>query len=373
MKKITLILVILLFSASWATTLIKAYHGNYGEIDRVVLVLNGDADYSITSRPKKLKITLRDTKMATDLADKIFEENPVLEAWDFVIDGDDLLFNIYTDKKFVTQKPLYYKEKNNYKLVIDVFNTVNPQTYDELMSYASYNEKIQNKQALARKYRDKAAEVKQKAATENNQIEPTKQTVTKIEDETKVTVVDSLVDNVREDTTETAIVVKDTVAVDSSVKKDDFLVEEESIAPESIFAQRLAAEKDKISQQNVESKQKKNQPSLFTKIIIVVVQLLLVFFILKIVIKLIKENLGKKQKNKKLPKVKEVNYRSEAGFGDAEFKIEIIKKLKNKGWQLAEIARELELSEAEVTSYLEEKPQEVAAEINKDEEEETEE
>jgi hypothetical protein len=358
MKKITLILAVLLGTVGWAATLNTIYHANYGEIDRVVLVLSSDIDYSITSRPKKLKITLRETVKGTNVVDEIFNDNQVLEAWDFQIDGEDLQFIIYTDKKYVTQKTLYYKEKQHYKLVIDIFNTLDPQTYEELMSYASYNQIIKKNQVLAQKYREKAEELKKKSAKENN--EQNKHTVKKEETAQEETEANQQqIPNIQnpaisgqQQPSNNQQTLNDSLLADSVESKQEVVLAE-TLSPESIFVQRLEAEKEKIAQESQRQQSKTNKgASLFTKIIVVIVQLLLAFFILKIVIKLIQENIGKKKKLNHIPKIKEVNYRSEAGFGDDDFKREVIEKLKLKGWKLAEIAQELELSEGEVISYL---------------------
>ncbi|MDY6915107.1 MAG: hypothetical protein SVM86_02155 [Candidatus Cloacimonadota bacterium] len=358
MKKITLLLLILLYSFVAATTLQKIYHRNYGEIERIVMNFSSKPDYSLKQKSNQLQVILRNTSINENVTNKRIENNLVLRAFEFQKKGDDLFLNIFTHKEFTTQKILCYKVNKIYKLVVDIFNTEDPKTRTELLSYSRYYEIIDKQPKLAEKYRKRALEIEsvkidyetdslEKEAEKNDNIDSEKQM------KTTVTTAETTEVEVYEDTAFETKIAADTATVDTFLAEDNLSLEKAATKAESIIAQKLSEEKQKMLSSKQETEAVPGKSSfLFAKIISVVISLLLVFFIIKIILKIIDENLVKKQKIKEPHKIKEVNYRSKRGFGTEEFKREVISKLRKKGWEISQIAKELELTEQEVIMYL---------------------
>jgi len=138
--KTTLVFILFLVSLSlWGNVLDEIYYGDFGEINRVVLVTDSKADYSIEQNKenKQIVVIIRNCQKGNKIKNnQDYEGNAVLQTSQVELSNNNLLVRISTDKKPFMKTFVYSDGKH--KIVIDIFNTLEPQTAADLTSFAKF-------------------------------------------------------------------------------------------------------------------------------------------------------------------------------------------------------------------------------------------
>ena len=285
MKKVFLsaVFVFLLLSLFGLNMLKDVYHKDYGYIDRVVFVFAKTPEFEVVQNRKDIQINIRNCEKAPELKSREFPANKVLEDFTIAAYGNNMIAIVMTDSTYVL-KHFSLREKNNFKLVLDIFGVKQPETYEEYLSFGNFYRTVG--------YPKKAAFFLHEAEKHKNEI------VQKVE-------IDTL---------------KQVLPVDTTTVTEK-LAEQNKPVSEKLPPQKKKIDKDKI--------------------IILFVAIVLFNLIVIIVRKLWR-------KKKSISEIKESGFRSTAGFGSKEFQKRMVKKLAEKRWENREIALELNLSEDEI-------------------------
>ncbi|HOQ80392.1 MAG TPA: hypothetical protein PKZ69_02815 [Candidatus Cloacimonadota bacterium] len=135
---------------------------NYGDIARVRLELSQKASVSIkkNSAAQRIEISLFNTQNADG---KVKNYNyPVVKSINVQNNGNQINVSINTTKAFAEVRDSEISG-NRHILIFDVFNSSNPTTLNELLSYANYYRAIGNNTA-SQQYLTKAQEIDPKAS-----------------------------------------------------------------------------------------------------------------------------------------------------------------------------------------------------------------
>ena len=186
--KRTLLTALFLFSfpiSLFSVQLQRTYFRNYDYINRLVFVFDKKPTFIIENEDLEIKVII--VKSNKNLKVKKFQtkDNIVFKELEYFQKENSLDINIktYTESTF---KYFGFFEKGKYKIVLDVYKIVSPQTIDEHRSFATFYERVG--------YHKKAASQKSEIAKlENIKItKPIKQDTIiekKVEEKTKEEVV----------------------------------------------------------------------------------------------------------------------------------------------------------------------------------------
>jgi hypothetical protein len=298
MKKIfCLILFIVVIFPLQCIKLINLYHQNYEEIDRTVLVFDKKPHYSIIKNPSDIQILVSNCLIKDNIKNIRLRNNNVLKSLKIQRKKNQTTIIIRLNISNQTAKDRTYnlesfevKEKN-YKLILDIFNILEPKTIDEHLSYANFYKSVGflNK---ANKHLKIAESLK---APQDIFIEQIK--VEEIEDE----------------------------ASEITQKPSQELIDEE-IKQKTPFSEIMSYIQKLVKRINL----KNSLPFLIIILVIIVVIMIIL--------------------NIKRPKTKQKRslHHTTEGFGSYEFKKKMISKLSEQGWQDEEIAKEMKLTEEQV-------------------------
>ena len=162
MKKTSLVILLLsvfisLFSLN---TLKDVYHKNYGYIDRVVFVFDKYPNYEIIKNRKDIQINIRNCRKSEKVKNHSFPDNKVLEDFTVAAYGNDMIAIIVTDSSYVL-KNFRFEEKNDFKLVLDIFAKAEPENYEEFVSFGNFYKTVGNPKK-GNMYLEKATKLKEK-------------------------------------------------------------------------------------------------------------------------------------------------------------------------------------------------------------------
>ncbi len=298
MKKIfCLILFIVVIFPLHCIKLINLYHQNYKEIDRTVLVFDKKPHYSIIKNPSDIQILVSNCLIKDNIKNIRLRNNNVLKSLKIQRKKNQTTIIIRLNISNQTAKDRTYNLESfevkgkNYKLILDIFNILEPKTIDEHLSYANFYKSVGflNK---ANKHLKIAESLK---APQDVFIEQIK--VEEIEDE----------------------------ASEITQKPSQELIDEE-IKQKTPFSEIMSYIQKLVKRINL----KNSLPFLIIILVIIVVIMIIL--------------------NIKRPKTKQKRslHHTTEGFGSYEFKKKMISKLSEQGWQDEEIAKEMKLTEEQV-------------------------
>jgi hypothetical protein len=298
MKKIfCLILFIVVIFPLHCIKLINLYHQNYKEIDRTVLVFDKKPHYSIIKNPSDIQILVSNCLIKDNIKNIRLRNNNVLKSLKIQRKKNQTTIIIRLNISNQTAKDRTYNLESfevkgkNYKLILDIFNILEPKTIDEHLSYANFYKSVGflNK---ANKHLKIAESLK---APQDIFIEQIK--VEEIEDE----------------------------ASEITQKPSQELIDEE-IKQKTPFSEIMSYIQKLVKRINL----KNSLPFLIIILVIIVVIMIIL--------------------NIKRPKTKQKRslHHTTEGFGSYEFKKKMISKLSEQGWQDEEIAKEMKLTEEQV-------------------------
>jgi hypothetical protein len=298
MKKIfCLILFIVVIFPLQCIKLNNLYHQNYEEIDRTVLVFDKKPHYSIIKNPSDIQILVSNCLIKDNIKNIRLRNNNVLKSLKIQRKKNQTTIIIRLNISNQTAKDRTYNLESfevkgkNYKLILDIFNILEPKTIDEHLSYANFYKSVGflNK---ANKHLKIAESLK---APQDIFIEQIK--VEEIEDE----------------------------ASEITQKPSQELIDEE-IKQKTPFSEIMSYIQKLVKRINL----KNSLPFLIIILVIIVVIMIIL--------------------NIKRPKTKQKRslHHTTEGFGSYEFKKKMISKLSEQGWQDEEIAKEMKLTEEQV-------------------------
>ncbi|PID28764.1 MAG: hypothetical protein CSB55_03175 [Candidatus Cloacimonadota bacterium] len=137
-KYFFVIILCLILSGINAVTLEKIYHGDFGEVNRTVLVFDSKPNYKTIqqSENKKIIVRIKDCKRGNSVQQNTSFPGKVLKSLSLQKVAEDLSVHINTEKKYYLKTS--YLTGKKYKLVLDIFNNKNPETLNEHLSYAKF-------------------------------------------------------------------------------------------------------------------------------------------------------------------------------------------------------------------------------------------
>ncbi|NQV18769.1 MAG: hypothetical protein HQ534_09530 [Armatimonadetes bacterium] len=357
-------IVIFIFFASaillQGVTFQKYYHANFGIIERIVLVFDNKPTKVIEQNNKEILITISNCRKEANIEEKQVPDNLVLEYFRFMKKANDVIVIISLDTNYVFDKLEYFDEEAKvYKIVLDVFNTKDPQTPEEHMSFADYYGAL-GKKDKAEFHSSQALEI-EKEMLEKEMAEEEIETIPQVEEEIAIEEEAVIEDSLPEIELQVIDSISETFLEESIFTETDTIIE--SIIPESTFVESIVSATDTTEIQDttlivqpeesdtlgVGLSDEESRENVFLKLLLKVLSALFLIFFIKTIIKFAR--IGRRKKSEEeleLEEEEEKDYRSYEGFGSEEFKKKMIFKLIDKDWEPEEIAKELNLTLEEV-------------------------
>jgi len=342
-----------------SVTFQKYYHANFGIIERIVLVFDKKPVKIIEQNNKEILITISNCRKSSNIEEKQVPDNLVLEYFRFMEKANDLIVIISLDTNYVLDKLEYFDEEAKvYKIVLDIFNTKDPQTPEEHMSFADYYGALGKADKV--KYHSSRALDIEKEMLEKEMAEEEIETIPQVEEEITIeeeAVIDDSLPNIESQAIDS---ISETALGESIFVETDTLIE--AIIPESTFAESIVSIIDTTEVQDttlivqpeesdtlgVELSDEESREKAFLKLLGKILSALFLIFLIKIIVKFIRISKKPKSVEEEEIEEEEKDYRSYDGFGNEEFKKKMIFKLIDKDWQTEEIAKELNLTPEEV-------------------------
>lgn len=166
MKKVLLLIILLLsIGTSSAVFFIDMYHKDYGVIDRSVLVFSSKPEFNIIENENDIQLNILNCKKDVNIQNQQFSDNAVIESFDYYSSEDKVMviISINTQHKSTQGKKysLETSEVNDevFKLILDVYATKTPKTFQEYSSFAFFFEAT-GKPDTAKPYREMAEKLK---------------------------------------------------------------------------------------------------------------------------------------------------------------------------------------------------------------------
>ena len=342
-----------------SVTFQKYYHANFGIIERIVLVFDKKPAKVIEQNNEEILITISNCRNSSNIEEKQVPDNLVLEYFRFMEKANDLIAIISLDSNYVLDKLEYFDEEAKvYKIVLDIFNTKDPQTPEEHMSFADYYGALGKADKV--KYHSSRALDIEKEMLEKEMAEEEIETIPQVEEEITIeeeAVIDDSLPNIESQAIDS---ISETALGESIFVETDTLIE--AIIPESTFAESIVSIIDTTEVQDttlivqpeesdtlgVELSDEESREKAFLKLLGKILSALFLIFLIKIIVKFIRISKKPKSVEEEEIEEEEKDYRSYDGFGNEEFKKKMIFKLIDKDWQTEEIAKELNLTPEEV-------------------------
>ncbi|MBN2461167.1 MAG: hypothetical protein JXB60_06120 [Candidatus Cloacimonetes bacterium] len=301
--------IILLFLISFylltAANFNKIYHRDYGEIDRTVLVFDQKPIYSIIENQYNIQIEVLNCAKNESVQNQKLTDSNLLQSFTFYPYDNNLIITIALNESFLSKKQTKYYleslelEREEFKLVLDIFSTRNPRTIAEHQSFANFYNTV----GFTQKAKEHLQAI-EKLRTSDVKTPPA---------------VDKVTDDKEQQ--EQPITPEET---EKQIQKTESNVPRTS---RNIF-NRLV---DKLTHLNV-----------YTGIIILVILVLIIFLMIFL--------LNRKPATK--TPVRKTTYRSTDGFGDEDFRKKMVAKLAENGWENEAIAKEMNIKVEEVARIL---------------------
>ena len=357
-------IVIFIFFASaillQSVTFQKYYHANFGIIERIVLVFDKKPAKVIEQNNKEILITISNCRKSPNIEEKQVPDNLVLEYFRFVKKANDLIVIISLDTNYLLDKLEYFDEDAKvYKIVLDVFNTKNPKTPEEHMSFADYYGAL-GKTDKAEFHVELALEIEEEMLEKEmaeEEIETIPQIEEKISIEEETIIEDSLpeiesqvIDSIFETTLEESVFTETDTIIEAIIVESTFVESIVSIIDTmEIQDTTLILQPEESDTLGVGLSDEEGREKAFVNLIIKVLSVVFLIFFIKTIIKFARIGRRKKsEEEQELEEEEEKDYRSYEGFGSEEFKKKMIFKLIDKDWETEEIAKELNLTPEEV-------------------------
>ena len=342
-----------------SVTFQKYYHANFGIIERIVLVFDKKPAKVIEQNNEEILITISNCRKSSNIEEKQVLDNLVLEYFRFMEKANEMITIISLDSNYVLDKLEYFDEEAKvYKIVLDIFNTKDPQTPEEHMSFADYYGALGKADKV--KYHSSRALDIEKEMLEKEMAEEEIETIPQVEEEITIeeeAVIDDSLPNIESQAIDS---ISETTLEESIFVETDTLIE--AIIPESTFAESivsiidtteiqdttLVAQPEESDTLGVELSDEESREKAFLKLLGKILSALFLIFLIKIIVKFIRISKKPKSVEEEEIEEEEKDYRSYDGFGNKEFKKKMIFKLIDKDWQTEEIAKELNLTPEEV-------------------------
>ena len=342
-----------------SVTFQKYYHANFGIIERIVLVFDKKPAKVIEQNNEEILITISNCRKSSNIEEKQVLDNLVLEYFRFMEKANEMITIISLDSNYVLDKLEYFDEEAKvYKIVLDIFNTKDPQTPEEHMSFADYYGALGKADKV--KYHSSRALDIEKEMLEKEMAEEEIETIPQVEEEITIeeeAVIDDSLPNIESQAIDS---ISETTLEESIFVETDTLIE--AIIPESTFAESIVSIIDTTEIQDttlivqpeesdtlgVELSDEESREKAFLKLLGKILSALFLIFLIKIIVKFIRISKKPKSVEEEEIEEEEKDYRSYDGFGNEEFKKKMIFKLIDKDWQTEEIAKELNLTPEEV-------------------------
>lgn len=172
MKRVVLPIILLLITGSLcANIFIDMYHKDYGGIDRSVLVFSSRPEFKIIENENDIQLNITNCVKDINIRNQQFPQSAVIESFDYYSTEDKVMVIIsINSKNQLSQGTKYSLEKYEvedevFKLILDVYATKTPKTYQEYNSFAYFFEAT-GKPDTARPYREMANKLKEQLPPE---------------------------------------------------------------------------------------------------------------------------------------------------------------------------------------------------------------
>ena len=160
MKKTVIFIVFICIAISLnANVFIDMYSKNYGKIDRCILVFDSKPKYRIIENDYDIQLNISNCKKDIDIRNLNFSDNEVIESYDYYSTEDKVMVIITIDQSHDLQTNIKYRldvfedEGTYFRLILDIFATNTPKTYQDYVGFATYYEET-NRSEMARPYRE---------------------------------------------------------------------------------------------------------------------------------------------------------------------------------------------------------------------------
>lgn len=317
---IALFILITLVSGLSGNVLKEYYHANHGAVERVVFVFSEYPRYRIREDVLSVNLSFLDTSKLDSVKSKRVLENPVISKITFVPTDAfvGVLINTFQDYGL---DHFVIKSQESYKLVLDIFQHKEPLSSLEAQQYADFYEKTGD-QSKAQEFMLLSERLK--LAELNKPPVPVKEVVPETKpDESDISIQQTTPKPVEEQPVKpekktpptppkTPIAQEKTTQTEDTQTRNSILPDRVSEVLEDIYHDRM-----------------------------LMFSIIVVFGV--IIIMLIMSLIRKFHKKKKPQEEKSID-----SFGTVEFQRVTIKRLLANGWQVEEIARELNLTKEEV-------------------------
>ncbi|MCF7792579.1 MAG: hypothetical protein K9N09_01920 [Candidatus Cloacimonetes bacterium] len=172
MKRVLLLLILILITgSSFANIFIDMYHKDYGVINRSVLVFSSKPEYKIIENENDIQLNIVNCTKDINIQNQQFLQSAVIESFDYYSTEDKVMVIISINSQNQLEKQTKYSlekyeiEDEVYKLILDVYATKTPKTYQEYNSFAYFFEAT-GKPDTARPYREMANKLKEELPPE---------------------------------------------------------------------------------------------------------------------------------------------------------------------------------------------------------------
>ncbi|MCF7919551.1 MAG: hypothetical protein K9N06_06535 [Candidatus Cloacimonetes bacterium] len=310
MKKKLIILVFLAFSASMcANMLLNFYHANHGPVERLVFVFNEYPRYRLRDDILDVNLSFLDCRRNPSIQTEVFEKKDVVSRITFV-ETDAFIGVLISSYDGYGLDHFILNTEDGYKLVMDVFRYREPPTATMARDYADFYDKV----GLA----EKSAHFNRMADSLQAEWEASILLELEMPESTMV-----------QDTEE--------IITDTSVAPVK-LTEPENQTPEKPVERTGDSPYKKLNQKLPDILRDIYEDKMLMFSIIVVVAVILIMLLMSVIRRFHKSRPAEQMK-------------PSDNFGTEEFQRVTIKRLLSNGWQVEEIARELNISVKEVEEF----------------------
>lgn len=150
MKKYLIIFILLFILINLnALQLTRYYFKNYGIIDRSVFVFDQRPVYSLEELSDQILINVDNCTLAPDINDQVLSNNPVLSSYAFSNLQTDIRITISLNRAVDETREYKVEEfllsSQGYKLVVDVFKYAEPVSKAEINAFIDFYRKVELK------------------------------------------------------------------------------------------------------------------------------------------------------------------------------------------------------------------------------------
>jgi len=310
---------ILLTPSLAASNLKDYYHANYGLVERIVFVFDEYPRYRLREDALSINLSLLDCKKEPTVKSKRVIDNPVISKITFVPTDafTGVLINTFEEYKV---EDFVFKSNNDYKLVLDIFKYKNPRSPEEALEYADFYRNVNKPQKAA--FYDNFAD----------SLIIASQNPTHSEEE-------SLPEVTKHFTPDPSYTPQENETLTAKLETPPH---SSTTTPKMITPSQDTAREPKKAETKLEW-----MPERFKEVIIdiyhdkmLMISIIIVFGVIfgMLIMSVLR----------KLHKPKKTEERISCSFGSIEFQRVTIKRLLANGWQVQEIAKELNISTQEV-------------------------